>query len=114
MMTFHLKENHRWAAKRQPSRRTRTAPDAGTAVLFDWITSTALCVGTAALMPASVTQWVLAALLNLAGFVWLGLAITKAGPPSDRDHLTAWDAALFSFAVSFSVQAAAHLGVFNA
>ncbi|MGH1592238.1 hypothetical protein ACRBEV_32470 [Methylobacterium phyllosphaerae] len=113
MMTFHLKEGHWWAARRQPSRRTRTAPDASIAVLSDWITSTALCVGTAALVPASVAQWVLAALLNLAGFVWLGLAIAKAGPPFGRDHLTAWDAALFSFATCFSVQAAAHLGVFN-
>jgi hypothetical protein len=55
----------------------------------------------------------LAALLSLAGFVWLGLAITQAGPPVDSPHLTAWDAALLSFASSFGVQAAAHLGAFG-
>jgi hypothetical protein len=84
------------------------------AVISDWVISAALCVGTASLVPTSVMYWVLAAFLNLAGYVWLGVAITKAGRPFGRDHLTAWDAALLSFAASFSVQTAAHLGVFNA
>jgi hypothetical protein len=55
----------------------------------------------------------LAVLLSLAGIVWLGVAIAQAGPPVDSPHLTAWDAALFSFAASFGVQSAAHLGVFG-
>lgn len=114
MTTFHLKGGRRLSSGRQTWRRTRPAPDASTAVISDWIISSALCVGAAALLPAPVMHWVLAALLNLAGYVWLAIAITKAGPPFSRDHLTAWDAALLSFAASFSVQAAAHLGVFNA
>jgi hypothetical protein len=114
MATFHLKDGRRWSSGRQLWRQTRPTPDANTAVIFDWIISTVLCVGTAALLPAPMMHWVLAALLNLAGYAWLVVAMTKAGPPFGRDHLTAWDAALLSFAASFSVQAAAHLGVFNA
>jgi hypothetical protein len=113
MATFHLKNGRRWSYGRQLWRRTWPAPGANTAVIIDWLISTALCVGAAALVPTSVMHWALAVLLNLAGYVWLGVAITKAGPPFSRDHLTAWDAALLSFAASFSVQAA-HLGIFNA
>ncbi len=114
MATFHLKGRRRRSSGQQLWRWTRPTPDPNTAVISDWAISTALCVGTAALLPAPTMHWVLAALLNLAGYVWLVVAITKAGPPFGRDHLTARDAALLSFAASFSVQAAAHLGVFNA
>ncbi|GEP10176.1 hypothetical protein [Methylobacterium gnaphalii] len=114
MTTFHLKDGHWLWSRRQLWRRTRSTSDATTAVIFDWVLSTALCVGIAALLPVPTMHWVLAALLNLAGYAWLGVAIGKAGPPFGRDHLTAWDAALLSFATSFSVQAAAHFGVFNA
>lgn len=114
MATFHLKDGRRWPSRRQLWRRARPAPGANTAVIIDWAISTAFCVGAAALVPTSVMHWVLAGLLNLAGYVWLGVAITTAGPPFGRGHLTAWDAALLSFAASFSVQAAAHLGIFNA
>jgi hypothetical protein len=55
----------------------------------------------------------MAGLLSLLGFAWLGVAITQAGPPADAPHLTAWDAALFSFAASFGVQSAARLGLFG-
>lgn len=113
MATFHLKDGHRWPSRRQLWRRARPVSGASTAVIVDWIISTALCVGTAALVPTSLMPWVLTALLNVAGYVWLGVAITEAGQPFGRDHLTAWDAALLSFATSFSVQAAAHLGIFN-
>jgi hypothetical protein len=49
----------------------------------------------------------------VAGYVWLALAITQAGPPAASPHLTAWDAALLSFAASFGVQTASYLGAFN-
>jgi uncharacterized membrane protein YbhN (UPF0104 family) len=52
----------------------------------------------------------LAFLLILAGYVWLGVGLTAGGAPFGRGHLTVWDGALLSFATSFGVQAAAHLG----
>jgi len=53
-------------------------------------------------------------LLSLSGFVWLGAAITRAGPPASATHLTAWDAALLAFAASFGVQSAARFGLLSA
>ncbi|MGU3466796.1 hypothetical protein ACLBXO_18270 [Methylobacterium sp. C33D] len=80
-------------------------------VLGRWLQSAALCFALAAPCPAPALPWVLAALLSLSGFAWLGRAITQAGPPADAPHLTAWDAALLSFAMSFGVQSAARLGL---
>ncbi|GLS66203.1 hypothetical protein [Methylobacterium oxalidis] len=83
------------------------------ALFTDWLISVALCLALALVLPMPSMPVGLAALLSLAGFVWLGQAITRAGPPADSPHLTAWDAALLSFAASFGVQAAAHLGAFG-
>jgi hypothetical protein len=85
--------------------------DVNAVLAVNWLLSTGLCVGLAALLPASATPSALAALLSLAGLVWLGMAITRAGPAVESPHLTAWDAALLSFAASFGVQSAVHLGV---
>ena len=113
MATFHLKRGS-WRLPRlrfPPSIEPRFG--ANRMVLADWLMSTALCAGVAAFLPAAVAPWALAALLNLAGFIWLGAALKTARPPFGRRHLTAWDGALLSFAASFCVQAAAHLGVFG-
>ena len=113
MTTLHMPN---W--RRRPSWMQRrwsmvAAPDANTALLTNWLLSSSLCVGLAAILPASIAIWALAALFSVAGYVWLALAITQAGAPADSPHLTAWDAALLSFAASFSVQTASYLGVFT-
>ncbi|GJE27922.1 hypothetical protein LKMONMHP_2784 [Methylobacterium organophilum] len=111
MATLHLKGGSwrlprlRWPPQAEPRL------GANRMVITDCLMSTALCVGAAAFLPAAIAPWALATLLNLAGFVWLGVALTTAGPPFGRGHLTAWDGALLSFAASFCVQAAARLGV---
>jgi hypothetical protein len=114
MTTFDLKGGHRLRSRRSRrggSARTRGRATDG-AVLGSWIASTALCLALAAPCPAPALPWVIAGLLSVSGFVWLGLAITQAGPPADAPHLTAWDAALLAFAASFGVQSAARLGLF--
>ena len=113
MTTLHMPD---W--RRRPSwmqRRRALVPARGTsaALLTDWLLSASLCVGLAAIMPASIAMWALAALFSVAGYVWLAYAITQAGAPADSPHLTAWDAALLSFAASFGVQTASYLGVFT-
>lgn len=114
MATFHLRDRSwRPPRLRSPS-RTEPRQGASMAVLCDWAMSTALCVGVSAFLPAAVVPWILAAMLNLAGLVWLGVAFTTAGPPFKRGRFTAWDGALLSFAVSFGVQAAARLGLLGA
>jgi hypothetical protein len=113
MATFDLKDRGRLLSR---LRRVRTGgPVRGTdkAVLGAWTLSAVLCVALAAPCPAPALPWVMAGLLSLLGFAWLGVAITQAGPPADAPHLTAWDAALFSFAASFGVQSAARLGLFG-
>lgn len=90
-----------------------TPRDTTTKLLSDWLLSSALCISLAAVLPASIAPWALAALLSVAGYLWLAVAITQAGPPADSPQLTAWDAALLSFAASFSVQTASYLGVFT-
>jgi len=113
MATFHLKGGS-WLI---PGRRfpPHNAPrlDLNWMMLTDCLMSTAVCVGVSALLPAAIAPWALAALLNLAGFVWLGVALITAGSPFGPRHLTAWDGALLSFAASFCVQAAARLGAFG-
>ena len=113
MATSHLKD---W--RRRPSwvrRRWSLVParDTNAALLTDWLLTMSLCVGLASILPASVGIWAMAALFSVAGYLWLALAITQAGPPAASPHLTAWDAALLSFAASFSVQTAGHLGAFS-
>ena len=113
MATFHLKRGS-WRLRRlRLPPQVEQRPGANQRVLTDCLVSTAFCVGVSALLPAAVAPWALAALLNLTGFIWLGVALTTAGPPFGPRHLTAWDGALLSFAASFCVQAAAHLGVFG-
>jgi hypothetical protein len=113
MTTLHMPDWRRrpsWMQRRWtivPARKTNVA------LLTDWLLSASLCVGLAAILPASVAPWALAALFSVAGYVWLALAITQAGAPADSLHLTAWDAALLSFAGSFSVQTASYLGAFS-
>jgi len=113
MTTLHLKD---W--RRRPSwvqRRWSLVParDTNAALLTDWLLTMSLCVGLASVLPVSIAVWALAALFSVAGYVWLALAITQAGPPAASPHLTAWDAALLSFAASFGVQTASYLGAFN-
>ena len=113
MATFHRKGWRRRSAWRRGNQLVRSSIDANLALFTDWLISVALCIGLAIVLPMPAMPVTLAALLSLAGFVWLALAITQAGPPVDSPHLTAWDAALLSFAASFGVQAAAHLGSFG-
>lgn len=107
MATFHLKSWRNWSARF----RSRRIWQPSIAVATDWLLSVALCLGLAACLPASAAPVALAALLSLCGFVWLMVAIVQAGPPQFGRQLTAWDAALFSFAASFAVQAALRLGL---
>jgi len=113
MATFHLNDWRRRSAWRRRIQLVRSSLDANLVLFTDWLLTAALCSGLAAVLPMPAMPVVLAALFSLAGFVWLGAAITQAGPPVDSPHLTAWDAALLSFAVSFGVQAAAHLCAFG-
>lgn len=113
MATFDLRGGHRIPSRSRRRRRgwpVRTTDDT---VLGRWLVSAVLCLALAAPCPAPALPWVLAALLSLSGFAWLGPAITRAGPPANAPHLTAWDAALLSFAASFGVQSAARLGLFG-
>lgn len=89
MATFRLKDWRRWSSRLRRVRPTLPARDPNTAVLAEWLLSTGLCIGLAAILPAPVTPLALAALLSLAGFIWLSVAIAQAGPPVDSPHLTA-------------------------
>ncbi|MGU3542190.1 hypothetical protein [Methylobacterium sp. A52T] len=112
MATFDLRGGHGLRSRR--GRRGGPARTTDGTVLGRWLLSAALCLAAlAAPCPAPALPWVLAALLSLSGFAWLGRAITRAGPPANARHLTAWDAALLSFAASFAVQSAARLGLFG-
>lgn len=113
MTTLHLKD---W--RRRPSWMRRrwlmgAAQNTDAALLTDWLLSVSICVCLASILPASAAIWALAALLSVVGYLWLAFAITQAGPPAASPHLTAWDAAFLSFAASFGVQIAAHLGAFG-
>lgn len=90
MASFHLEGWRKWSARLKSRRLLRPS----TAVATDWLLSVAL-----------------AALFSVCGFVWLLIAIVQAGFPLPDQQLTAWDAALFSFAGSFAVQAALRLGL---
>ena len=112
MTTFDLRDR-----RRRPSRLRRGWADGrgeevGGGVLGGWCLSTLLCLALAAPFGPPALPWVLAGLLSLSGFAWLGYAITQAGPPAHAPYPTAWDAALLSFAASFGVQSAARLGLF--
>ena len=113
MATFGLRDRRRLLARLRRGRIGEPARAVDRAVLGSWILSAVLCLALAAPCPAPALPWVLAARLSLSGFAWLGVAITRAGPPADAPHLTAWDAALLSFAASFGVQSAARLGLFG-
>ena len=112
MTTFDLKDRRRLPSRRRRDRNDREAGRPDNGVLRGSILSALLCIALAAPCPPSVLPWILAGLLSLSGFAWLGVAITQAGPPAHAPHLTAWDAALLSFAASFAAQAAARLGLF--
>ncbi|MBD8909317.1 hypothetical protein MZTS_22075 [Methylorubrum zatmanii] len=113
MTTLHLKDwRHRWSWE-QRRWSMGTARETNAALLTDWLLSMCLCVSLASILPGSIAVWALAALFSVAGYVWLALAIMQAGPPAASPHLTAWDAALLSFAASFCVQTATYLGALN-
>lgn len=107
MATFDLKD---WRARSGHSRRWHW-PGPSAAVMTDWLISAALCVGLAVCCPAGAALVVLPVLLSVSGVVWLMVAIVRAGPPQFGRRLTAWDAALFSFTASFSLQMALRLGL---
>jgi hypothetical protein len=111
MTTFDLRDRRRLLSRLRRDRSRGSAGDADSGVLRGWILSTLLCAALAAPCPMPALPWVLAGLLSLSGFAWLGFAIARAGPPAHAPHLTAWDAALLSFAASFSVQSAARLAL---
>jgi len=113
MATFDLRGGHGLLPRSRRGRRRGPARTTDSTVLGRWFLSVALCLALAAPCPAPALPWVLATLLSLSGFAWLGRAITRAGPPANARHLTAWDAALLSFAASFAVQSAARLGLFG-
>lgn len=105
MASFHLDGWRKWPARF----RGRWIRRSSTTVVTEWLLSLAICLGLAACMPASAAPIALAALLTVCGFVWLLIAIVQAGFPIQERQLTAWDAALFSFAGSFAVQAVMRL-----
>lgn len=112
MATFDLKDRRHvpWRP-----RRDRIPPDAANrTVLVNWLLSVVLCLALAAPCPPPVLPWVAAGLLSLLGFGWLGIALTQGERPAASPNLTAWDAALLSFAASFGVQSAARLGLLGA
>ena len=113
MTTLHLKDWRRRPSWMQRRWFTPPAQHTNAALLTDWLLSMGLCVSLASILPASAAIWALAALLSVVGYIWLAFAITQAGPPAASPHLTAWDAALLSFAASFGVQLAAYLGAFS-
>ena len=113
MTTLHMSD---W--RRRPSWKQRRwalvpARETNAALLVDWLLSCSLCVGFAMILPTSIAMWGLAALFSVAGYLWLAFAITQGGAPAESPHLTAWDAALLSFAASFGVQTASYLGAFS-
>ena len=113
MTTLHMPPWRRRTSWTQRRWAPLPARETSAALLTDWLLSTGLCVGLAMILPGSMAPWALAALFSVAGYVWLAFAITQSGAPADNPHLTAWDAALLSFAASFSVQTASYLGVFS-
>ncbi|GJE12040.1 MULTISPECIES: hypothetical protein [Methylobacterium] len=110
MTTFDLKDGRRRRSRLRRAWRDGRS-DGGRGVLGGWCLSALLCLTLAMLCGPPLGPWMLAGLLSLSGFAWLGLAITQAGPPAHAPHPTAWDAALLSFAASFGVQSAARLGL---
>src|SRR3954463_12402495 len=111
MASLHLGRRRRTPDKLRWERTRRLWQDAGTRVIADWLLTSACCVGVAALLPRDIRLIVLAALLSISGYLWLAVAITRAGPPASNPYPTAWDAALLSLTASFAVQAAMRLGV---
>ncbi|SDN35024.1 hypothetical protein SAMN05216360_107278 [Methylobacterium phyllostachyos] len=114
MATFNLKDRRHvpWPSRRDRNRAPLEAVNR--TVLVSWLLSAVLCLALAAPCPPPVLPWVTAGLLSLSGFGWLGIALTGDEKPAASPHLTAWDAALLSFAASFGVQSAARLGLLGA
>ncbi|MCJ2087346.1 hypothetical protein MKK88_15330 [Methylobacterium sp. E-005] len=114
MATFNL-NHHRTDLWRRRRHRAR-APAGATneSVLVSWLLTAVMCLALAAPCPPPVLPWVAAGLLSLSGFAWLGVALTRGEAPATSPTLTAWDAALLSFAASFGLQAAARLGLLGA
>ncbi|MBE7244990.1 MAG: hypothetical protein INR63_08570 [Actinomycetospora chiangmaiensis] len=115
MTTFDLNRhpNDLWRRRRHRA-RDPAAGETSESVLVSWLLTAVMCLALAAPCPPAALPWVAAGLLSLSGFAWLGLALTRGVPPATSPTLTAWDAALLSFAVSFAVQAAARLGLLGA
>ena len=114
MTTFDLR-NHRsdlWRRRRHRARDPAGEPRES--VLVSWLLTAVMCLALAAPCPPAALPWVAAGLLSLSGFAWLGVALVRGVEPAASPTLTAWDAALLSFAASFGVQAAARLGLLGA
>ncbi|WP_267428535.1 hypothetical protein [Methylobacterium sp. GC_Met_2] len=114
MTTFHLNNPHRDLWRRRRHRARDQAGVTDESILVSWLLTAVMCLALAAPCPPAALPWVAAGLLSLSGFTWLGLALTRGVPPGASPTLTAWDAALLSFAASFGVQTAARLGLLGA
>jgi hypothetical protein len=109
----------RLGSPRADGRRWKTGSPtaAGATRLIDGLLTTGLCVGLAALLPASLTGPALAALLGAAGGLWLAVAVTgdearfasrrATASAADSRAVTAWDMALVFLAAGAAVRTAA-------
>ncbi len=113
MTAFDLKDRHPVLNRLRRAWRRAPAGETDRTVLGGWLLSALLCLALAAPCPPPALPWAMAGLLSLSGLAWLALALVRGGPPAASPNLTAWDAALLSFAASFGVQAAARLGLFG-
>ena len=95
-----------------PGRRRRPAPrEASKPVLAQWLMASAFCIAVAGCLPATAAPEALDILLSASGYVWLALAITRTESTFGNFKMTAWDAALLSFAAAFAVQSVLGLSV---
>lgn len=114
MTTSNLRNRHHGLGRRWRHRPRDRAGETHESMLVSWLLTAVMCLALAAPCPPAALPWVAAGLLSLSGFAWLGFALTRGVPPAASPALTAWDAALLSFAASFGVQAAARLGLLGA
>jgi hypothetical protein len=85
-------------------RRRRRPEDRNREVFLRWLTALAFSLCFSTLAPAHLFAVAFASLLFLAGLASLGIASLQRHDPL-ATHLTAWDEAAWSFALSFGLQA---------